>query len=358
MSLEKFGNFTSLEEKASFIKEYFKEFYQKDFKLFSSKNKHYRTRAEFSFYHQNDDLFYAMFNPQNKKKIIVENLEFVDEKIYAFMPKLLKYLRQHPTLKEKLFAAEFLAAKKELSTSLLYHKNIENIQKDLELLSHDLRINLIARSKGKKLVFKTENLKQSLYIQNKEIFYEVNNDCFIQPNTAINEKMIDWVCEILHTQKRMDLLELYCGYGNFTLALAQFFNKILATEISKSSIHLALKNCLINNVSNIHFARLSSQELSSALKKEREFFRLKNISLDSFNFSHVLVDPPRVGLDKSVINLIKNYKNIIYISCNPITLKENIKELNLTHKISDFALFDQFVNTPHLECGVFLSKTL
>ncbi len=53
--------------------------------------------------------------------------------------------------------------------------------------------------------------------------------------------MITWVCEILNTQKRMDLLELYCGYGNFTLALAPFFFKVLATEISKSNINFALK---------------------------------------------------------------------------------------------------------------------
>ncbi|EAH6665110.1 tRNA (uridine(54)-C5)-methyltransferase TrmA, partial [Campylobacter jejuni] len=62
MSLENFGNFLTLDEKHSFIKKYFKEFYTKDFKLFASKDKHYRTRAELSFYHD-DTLFYAMFDP-------------------------------------------------------------------------------------------------------------------------------------------------------------------------------------------------------------------------------------------------------------------------------------------------------
>ncbi len=52
MSLENFGNFLTLDEKHSFIKKYFKEFYTKDFKLFASKDKHYRTRAELSFYHE------------------------------------------------------------------------------------------------------------------------------------------------------------------------------------------------------------------------------------------------------------------------------------------------------------------
>ncbi|EAI8669513.1 tRNA (uridine(54)-C5)-methyltransferase TrmA [Campylobacter coli] len=354
MSLQEFGNFLKLEEKASFIKEFFKDFYQGNFELFSSKDKHYRTRAELSFYHDKDEIYYAMF--ENKKKIIIESLEFADEKITAFIPKLLKQIRNNTNLKEKLFGVEFLATKNELSTTLLYHKNIELIYNDLNNLSLELDANLIARSKGKKLVFKKENLRQELDIQGRKIFYKFNNDCFIQPNTSINEKMITWVCENLKTQERKDLLELYCGYGNFTLALAIFFNNVLATEISKSNINFALLNCKINNISNIHFTRLSSEELSQALKKEREFFRLKDIDLDNFNFSHILVDPPRAGLDKSVIDLIKNYENIIYISCNPISLKENLKELALTHKVEKFALFDQFVNTPHLECGILLKS--
>ncbi|HEC1790141.1 TPA: methyltransferase domain-containing protein, partial [Campylobacter lari] len=153
---------------------------------------------------------------------------------------------------------------------------------------------------------------------------------------------------------KQDLLELYCGYGNFTIALARNFKKVLATEISKKNIEFALKNCVLNSIENITFTRLSSEELSQALKKEREFNRLKDIDLDGFKISHVLVDPPRAGLDLSVIELIKNYENIIYISCNPITLKENLEKLCKTHKISKFAFFDQFANTNHLECGVYL----
>lgn len=70
------------------------------------------------------------------------------------------------------------------------------------------------------------------------------------------------------------------------------------------------------------FYKTFKRGIIPSFKKEREFFRLKDIDLDNFNFSHILVDPPRAGLDKSVIDLIKNYENIIYISCNPISLKE------------------------------------
>ena len=99
---------------------------------------------------------------------------------------------------------------------------------------------------------------------------------------------------------------------------------------------------------------LDADELLSAFGGVWFFNRIKYISLHDFNLSHVLVDPPRAGLSESVINFIKNFKNIIYISCNPDTLKENLNELTKSHKVIKFALFDQFANTHHIECGVLL----
>ncbi|ECL3870855.1 tRNA (uridine(54)-C5)-methyltransferase TrmA [Campylobacter upsaliensis] len=345
----------NFEQKILEAKELFKPFYKGEFELFSSPTSHFRTRVELSFFHsENGEIFYAMFN--GRKKYIVENLDFVDEKICLLMPKLLKALNDDNTLKNKLFGVEFLASKKELSVTLLYHKDISTLKENLANLARNLNLNLIARSKGKKLVFGKENLRQVLDIKGEAIHYEFDNDCFIQPNTYINEKMIEWVLRQISTEEKNDLLELYCGYGNFTLALASSFKQILATELSKKNIGYALKNCTLNNATNIHFARLSSEELSKALKKEREFFRLKDIDLDSFHFSHILLDPPRAGLEESVIELAQNYHHIIYISCNPTSLKENLTKLTKTHTITNFALFDQFVLTPHLESGVILKK--
>lgn len=70
MSLENFGNFLTLDEKHSFIKKYFKEFYTKDFKLFASKDKHYRTRAELSFYHEMIRFFMQCLIQKAKKSTL------------------------------------------------------------------------------------------------------------------------------------------------------------------------------------------------------------------------------------------------------------------------------------------------
>ena len=153
-----------------------------------------------------------------------------------------------------------------------------------------------------------------------------------------------------------DLLELYCGHGNFTIPLAAKFNRVLASEISKSSIANARINCELNGVRNAQFVRLSADELMGAFAHRREFERLKGIDIFSYDFSHVLIDPPRAGLEPSVIDFIKNFQNLIYISCNPQTLFENLRSLCVTHEVRRFAIFDQFAHTSHIECGVLLRR--
>ena len=153
-----------------------------------------------------------------------------------------------------------------------------------------------------------------------------------------------------------DLLELYCGHGNFTIPLAAKFNRVLASEISKSSIANARINCELNGVCNAQFVRLSADELMSAFARRRGFERLKGIDIFSYDFSHVLIDPPRAGLEPSVIDFIKNFRNLIYISCNPQTLFENLCSLCATHEVRRFAIFDQFAHTSHIECGVLLKR--
>jgi tRNA (uracil-5-)-methyltransferase len=93
-----------------------------------------------------------------------------------------------------------------------------------------------------------------------------------------------------------------------------------------------------------------------AVKGEREFRRLRGIDLKSYNFSHIFVDPPRSGLDDISRMLVKDFENIIYISCNPLTLKRDLDELKDLFEVKSFALFDQFAYTNHIECGVVLTK--
>ncbi|HHO65213.1 MAG TPA: tRNA (uridine(54)-C5)-methyltransferase TrmA, partial [Epsilonproteobacteria bacterium] len=128
------------------------------------------------------------------------------------------------------------------------------------------------------------------------------------------------------------------------------------TEISKRSIHAALQNCQLNEVENITFARMASEEMTEALGGVRSFERLKGIDLTQYDFTTVLVDPPRAGLDEGTTALIADMEHIIYISCNPDTLARDLETLCKSHEVCEAAIFDQFPHTEHVESGVFLKK--
>jgi tRNA (uracil-5-)-methyltransferase len=182
---------------------------------------------------------------------------------------------------------------------------------------------------------------------------------FVQPNAGINEKMVAWACAYSQNAKpsdRPDLLELYCGNGNFTLPSAAHYRRILATEVVKSSVQAAQFNVQQNNIDNITVVRLSSAEITLALQGIRPFRRLQGIDLASYNFGTVLVDPPRAGLDQSTLNLVQGFDRIIYLSCNPTTLLDNLQQLKHTHRLQAKALFDQFPYTAHVEAGVILER--
>ena len=132
--------------------------------------------------------------------------------------------------------------------------------------------------------------------------------------------------------------------------------KVLATEISKSSVNAALANLADNGVDNVTLVRLSAEELTQALNEVRPFRRLQGIDLPSYNFGTVFVDPPRAGMDPDTCELTRRFERILYLSCNPETLAENIAQLHDTHKIVRCALFDQFPFTHHMESGVLLER--
>ena len=152
------------------------------------------------------------------------------------------------------------------------------------------------------------------------------------------------------------MLELYCGNGNFTLPLAAQFGKVMATEIAKSSVNSAHFNLTENGIDNVTIVRLSSEEMTQALAGARPFRRLAQVDLSSFDFGTILVDPPRAGLDAESLALMQQFDQVIYISCNPETLLDNLQELKQTHDLKRLALFDQFPYTHHAECGVVLHK--
>jgi tRNA (uracil-5-)-methyltransferase len=279
----------------------------------------------------------------------------VTKKIYDLMTPLKELIEKDAMLRQKLFSIEFLSSLDKVMVSMLYHKKIdENWDKSAKVLEDSLAISVVGRSRKVKRVISDDFVIDTLHVKKKPYIYKILEGGFSQPNSFVNTKMLEWV--LLHVKNTKDLLELYCGHGNFTIVLSKMFKKVLATEVSKSSILSAKDSCIMNNVTNIEFLRMSVEDLISAFNKERDFYRLKDIDLDDYDFSHVFVDPPRAGIDEKSLEFISKFETIIYISCNPLTLKRDLEFLKNEFYIENFAMFDQFPYTKHLESGIILKK--
>ncbi|WP_323669426.1 tRNA (uridine(54)-C5)-methyltransferase TrmA [Aliarcobacter butzleri] len=342
-------------------KERFSNFTNIDFDIIKSNESNFRNRAEFRIWwekgkNNKEILSYAM-NDFKKNILKINSCEMVSFHIKELMPKLIDELQNDLELSFKLFAVEFLGSStKDMLVTLIYHKKLEEswIQKAKEIEKR-LNIKIIGRSKKQRLVLTNDYINETLNISNQNFFFAYEENGFTQPNTNVNVQMIEWVLENTKISSK-DLCELYCGGGNFTIPLSTKFRKVLATEISKTSIKSALRNCSLNKIESISFIRMSAEDFVQALNKVRAFNRLKDINLDDYEFDTIFMDPPRSGLDDTTRNLAKDFENIIYISCNPETLHRDLEELTKTHEIEKFALFDQFAFTNHIESGVILRK--
>jgi tRNA (uracil-5-)-methyltransferase len=350
-----------LSKKQQDMAELFKEFDLPDADLYPSKPLNYRQRAEFRVWHQGDDLYYIMFNSKTKEKFRVDDFPVASELINDAMKALLIAIKDKPELRYKLFQVDFLSTLSgELLISLLYHRPLEdNWQIEAEKLKLHLSsiapVDIIGRAKKQKIIVDKDYVMESLSVGNKHYVYQQVENSFTQPNAGVNEQMLLWAQQAT-LNAGGDLIELYCGNGNFSIALAENFSRVLGTEISKTSVRSAQINISKNNINNIDIVRMSSEEFSQAMNGERKFRRLEGFDLTAYNYDTVLVDPPRAGLDIDSVELVSRFNKIIYISCNPLTLKDNLSILVKTHNIEKFALFDQFPYTDHVETGIILTK--
>jgi tRNA (uracil-5-)-methyltransferase len=351
-----------LDAKQQRIAAQFAEFQPPSLEVFASEQQHYRMRAEFRIWHSEDELFYAMFETAadgSKKVLRIDDFVIADRAIHQLMPRLRLAIMANPLLSQRLFEIDFLATLSgEVLVSLIYHRKLDQAwQEAAQQLQQQLQIKIIGRSRGQKIVLSDDFVIEKLQVNQQQFIYKQIENGFSQPNARICEKMLGWACDVAQNSTG-DLLELYCGNGNFSLPLSQHFERVLATELAKSSVQAAEWNIAANHINNIQIARLSAEEFSQAYRGERQFRRLQqqHIDLTDYQFSSVFVDPPRAGIDDATLALLSQFERIIYISCNPDTLYHNLKWLSKSHHIRRFALFDQFPYTHHLECGLLLER--
>lgn len=180
---------------------------------------------------------------------------------------------------------------------------------------------------------------KTITAQLKQYKFNISKDSFFQVNYNEAIKLYDKVVEYLKNPQKV--LDLYCGTGSIGIYASNHCQSIMGIEINKQAIKDANTNKNINNIKNISFKCGDVEEL---IKPEDIY-------------DTIIVDPPRSGLSKKTKQILMNISSdtIIYVSCNPITLIRDIKELSTNYKLKDITLFDLFPNTHHVECVALLS---
>ncbi|KAA8998610.1 tRNA (uridine(54)-C5)-methyltransferase TrmA [Affinibrenneria salicis] len=351
-----------LNQKTDRLKDMMAPFNAPQPEVFRSPVSHYRMRAEFRLWHDGDDIYHIMFDQQSQQRIRIDRFPAASELINRLMPEFIDAIRDNPALRRKIFQIDYLSTLSgKAVVSMLYHRPLdEEWQRHARALREQLTakgfdIQLIGRATKTKICLDHDYIDEILPVAGRDMVYRQVENSFTQPNAATNIQMLEWALSVTRGS-RGDLLELYCGNGNFSLALARNFNRVLATEIAKPSVAAAQYNITANRIDNVQIIRMAAEEFTQALQGVREFKRLKGIDLSSYQCETIFVDPPRSGLDAATLAMVRNWPRILYISCNPETLCDNLRTLTQTHRVRRLALFDQFPYTHHMEAGVLLEK--
>ncbi len=169
------------------------------------------------------------------------------------------------------------------------------------------------------------------------IKYSIYPNAFFQVNTDNMKIMYDKVKEYAGSGNK--LLDLYCGTGTIGIYLKENFEEVTGIEVNKEAILNANINKNLNNLRNINFI---CGDASIA----------KNNDYDV-----IVVDPPRSGLSKKVIDFLNksNAKTIVYVSCNPKTLKRDL-DLLAKYSMTKLECINMFNKTKHCEVITALDK--
>ena len=166
--------------------------------------------------------------------------------------------------------------------------------------------------------------------------YYLSSNSFFQVNRFLTESLYNEVLNIVKTINPCEVLDLYCGTGTIGIYISNYCREIVGVDYNKSNIEDANKNKELNNCNNISFI---------CNKVENIIDNYKDIDL-------IIVDPPRSGLDDHTRKILKKMmsKTIIYVSCDPVTLMRDLKDLKEKYNIKYIKPFNMFPRTYHVEC--------
>jgi len=198
-----------------------------------------------------------------------------------------------------------------------------------------------------------ENYQLNYLLKDYDLNIQFHPLDFTQVNNDINQKMLRHALTLLDPQPNEQILDLFCGLGNFTLPIAKFSKKVIGVEGSQTMVERATANATLNGITNTEFYAANLMDTFTLPIKSQSPGWLQN------QYDKILLDPPRTGA-KEIISVISHFKakRIVYVSCNPATLARDAGELCFTHKykLKQVGLINMFPHTSHVEAIAVFEK--
>ncbi len=169
-------------------------------------------------------------------------------------------------------------------------------------------------------------------------------ESFFQTNYFILPRMIHILKEMLHPEGQEMLLDLYAGVGFFSVLFAKGYREIIGIEEGREAVRDAKANLETNKVENVRFLCGKVEVI------------LRNIRSKLKTPIHVILDPPRIGAARSVIDFLcfVPIERLVYVSCEPSILARDLRQLSRSFKIKRVVPLDMFPQTKHVETLVLM----
>ncbi len=177
--------------------------------------------------------------------------------------------------------------------------------------------------------------------------YQIAMKSFYQVNPKQTEVLYQTACDFAQLSGKENVMDLYCGVGTITLALAKYARKVTGIEIVPEAIENAKVNAQRNEYDHVHFICADMNEYAMHLMTQKETVDV------------IVLDPPRKGCDKQVLESIAQLapQRIVYISCNPATQARDLKILEqLGYQTNKIQPVDMFPQTYGIECVCLIER--
>lgn len=170
--------------------------------------------------------------------------------------------------------------------------------------------------------------------------FEFRPNDFTQVNAGINARMVARALELLALDPADEVLDLFCGLGNFTLPIARRAQGVRGFEGEASLVAQAAANARLNGIANAGFTAVDLADGEACA----------GIAVRDAN--KLLLDPPRSGAATVIERMpLAGFERLVYVSCNPVTFARDAAALVNQHRfrLVESGILDMFPQTAHVE---------